>query len=36
LKPRQALKHSQAGQARDLWQTAEEFSQILSVEGITH
>jgi predicted ATPase/DNA-binding SARP family transcriptional activator len=36
LKPRQALKHSQAGQARDLWQTAEEFSQMLSMEGITH
>jgi tetratricopeptide (TPR) repeat protein len=36
LNPRQVLKHSRAGQARDLWQTAEEFSQRLSVEGITH
>jgi tetratricopeptide (TPR) repeat protein len=36
LNPRLALKHSQAGQARDLWQTAEEFSQMLSVEGITN
>jgi predicted ATPase/DNA-binding SARP family transcriptional activator len=35
LNPRQALKHSQAGQARDLWQTAREYSQQLSVEGIT-